>query len=216
VSAAPSGLASPPPADRLAGFPSRPAPARLHRLSEYPDVWWYASRPGANAPGGGRFDLVLPEGTCYLAAALEGALLEKTLRRPKRIVPLDRLVELFHAEVRVTARVPLADLAAEAATGYGLNAEIHTTLDYRTPNAWARALRRAGARGLRYLLRADNALEHAGVALFGRAGRHRRAPAGMRTAVAPLDVEAAVTLLEERGVRVVPIPPDVPTVAPPP
>jgi hypothetical protein len=209
-----SGLAWPPPPDDLAGFPTRAAPPRLHRLSESPSVWWYASRADREAPPAGRFDLAAPDGTCYLAAELEGALLEKTLRRPKRVVATERLRELFHATVTVVGRVELADLTAKTASGYGLNAEVHTSLDYAKPAAWAAALRGAHHRGLRYLLRSDSALGQVGVGLFGRAGLHRRAPAGLRTAVAPLDVPAATGLLERRGVHVVPIPIDVPVVDP--
>jgi hypothetical protein len=210
-----SGLAWPPAASALAGFPTRAAPRRLHRVGESARVWWYASRPSGDTTPRGRFDLVAPEGTCYLAATLEGALLEKTLRRPKRIVPAERLRELFHASVQGAGRPALADLTAREASSYGINAEIHTALDYAKPAAWAAALRRARFRGLRYLMRSDPALRQVGVALFGRAGLHRRAPAGMRTAVAPLDVAEATALLEARGVQVVPIPADVPVVESP-
>jgi hypothetical protein len=106
----------------------------------------------------------------------------------------------------------LADLTSKRATGRGVNAEIHTTLDYAKPRAWAERLRAAGTRGLRYGARSDPALGARAVALFGAAGHHARAPAGLRTRVTPLDTRKARRLLEERGVLVVPIPADVPTV----
>jgi hypothetical protein len=182
--------------------------ARLHRLSEHPEPWWYSSLPRGN----GRFDLPAPEGTCYLADDLDTALGEKLLRRPKKLVPAQRLRELFHAVVTATQAPELADLTAKRAAGWGLNAEIHTSLDHARPRAWAATLRAAGAAGLRYAVRSDPALRGRAVALFGAAGRHTRAPAGMRTEVSPLDPHRARALLEARGVLVVPIPRDVPTV----
>jgi hypothetical protein len=127
-------------------------------------------------------------------------------------VPEQRLRELYHAAVSVETAPELADLTARQATGHGLNAEIHTTLDYAKPRAWAERLRAAGARGLRYGTRSDPALRARAVALFGVAGRHARAPAGLRTQVAPLDPRKARSLLETRGALVVPIPADVPTI----
>lgn len=91
-------------------------------------------------------------------------------------------------------------------SGLGLNAEIHAGLDYGRPRAWAAALRAGGWRALRYLLRGDNALRSKGVAWFGRAGLHRRAPTGLRTSLGVLDVDEAARLLEARGVLVLPVP----------
>lgn len=187
----------------------------LHRLSEHSGVWWFASlADDGGGTGGGRFDLPAPEGTCYLADDLEGALGEKLLRRPKRLIPEQRLRELRHGRVRVRRAPELADLTAKRVTGWGINAEIHTTLDYGKPRAWAERLRARGAKGLRYAVRSDPTLAGRAVALFGAAGLHARAPAGMRTGEARLDVARARELLESRGVRVLPIPRDVPTVEP--
>lgn len=130
------------------------------------------------------------------------------------MVPESRLRELFHARIAVRGMPPLADLTSKKATGWGINAEMHTALDYRKPRAWAATLRAAGARGLRYLLRSDPSLRSKAVALFGAAGLHARAPVGMHTAVTPLDLRQARPLLEARGVLVVPIPRDVAVVAP--
>lgn len=202
----------------LAGFPtiriggssrSRGA-VTLHRLSEHPRPWWFSSLPGGN----GRFDLPAPQGTCYLADDLDAALGEKLLRRPKKVVPAERLRELFHAVVTVTRALELADLTAKRAAGWGVNAEIHASLDYDRPRAWAARLRATGAAGLCYAVRSDPALRGRAAALFGGAGLHARAPAGLRAEVSLLDVDAARARLEARGVQVVPIPLDVPTVRP--
>lgn len=209
----PSGLADPP--DDLAGFPAAADVAELHRCSDHPAVWWFSSVSATDDPAGGRFDLTVPLGTCYLAEHdLEGALVEKLLRTPVKVVVRERLQELFHATITVHEAPRTADLAAAAALGFGVNAEIHTTLDYGVPRRWADALHAAGFRALRHLLRGDPAGRLTGRAVLGGAGLHQRAPAGMRTAVAPLDVAAATALLGDRGVTVLPIPRSVPIVPP--
>lgn len=199
-----SGLAWPPDdPSALETFPmTRRLPRSLHRVSDRSGTWWYSSRPG----GGGRFDLPAPEGTCYLADDLDAALGEKLLRRPKKLVPAERLRELLHSRITLLRPLVLANLTSTRATGLGVNAEIHTTLDYAKPWAWAERLRQAGFRGLRYAARSDPSLAARCVALFGGAGLHVRAPAGIHTDEAPLDTRRARRLLEARGVVVVPIP----------
>lgn len=211
-----SGLAQPPSEPgALTGLPAAGHVERLHRLSEYVRPWWYASVTTLDEHRGGRFDLTSPQGTCYLAESLDGALVEKLLRARTKVVVAERLAELFHATIHVRAAPTAADLTSPRATAAGLNAEVHTTLDYRITRRWARALRAAGWRGLRYRLRGDVTGRAAGRAVFGRAGLHRRAPAGLTTEVAPLDRDRAEQLLHERGIEVRPIPTQVP-IAPPP
>ena len=211
-----SGLGDPPHDPQpLRSLPAAEHVDRLHRLSEYSRPWWFAAVDHLDDARGGRFDLTVPHGTCYLAESLDGALVEKLLRTRNKVVVAERLAELFHAQIAVRAAPTVADLTSPAVTAHGLNAEIHTTLDYRPTRRWARALRRAGWRGLRYLLRGDVAAVQAGRALFGGAGLHTRAPAGLSTTVAPLDRELAEQLLRARGVEVRPIPADVPITAPP-
>ncbi|MDZ7705072.1 MAG: RES domain-containing protein [Trueperaceae bacterium] len=215
--AASSGLAEPPD-DRgdLAGFPAAGHVDQLHRCSDHPGAWWFSSVEAPNDEVGGRFDRTTPRGTCYLAEErLDGALVEKLLRTPVKVVVHERLVELFHATVTVRAAPPTADLTAQAATGFGLNAEVHDTLDYGITRRWAAALDEAGWRALRHRLRGDVTGELAGRCVFGGAGLHQRAPAGMRTRVEPLDVQQATAVLEARGVEVRPIPRTVPIADPP-
>lgn len=211
-----SGLAEPP-ADLtlLDGFPAAAQVSELHRLSEHPGVWWYSSVVAPEDRSGGRFDLSVPNGTCYLAETFEGALTDKLLRTATKVVVAERLDELFHAAIAVRASRPVADLTARSATRFGLNAEVHTTLDYAVPRHWAKALWRLGWRGLRYRLRGDVAVRLSGRALFGTAGLHRRAPAGMSTTLTKLDIVNATRLLATRGVEVRPIPAEV-TLDPPP
>jgi RES domain len=207
-----TGLGEPP--DLLLGFPEAAPAVELHRLSEYPGSWWFASAH-ADDPGGGRFDLPDPHGTCYLADSLTGAVVEKLLRSPVKVVVAERLDELFHTVVTVRRTPPAADLTARTATSYGLNAEIHTTLDYRRTRRWAAAFHRNGFRGLKHRLRGDVTQRLAGWALFGTAGLRHRAPNGMTTAVRPLDRFEVERVLERLGVELRPIPSTVPIVAPP-
>ena len=223
-----SGLAQPPDdVEALRAIPRATAPPVLHRLSNWPGAWWFSSIGHDGDTGnknktnkdnaGGRFDLPAPNGTCYLADTLEGALLEKLLRTPKRIIVAEQLDPLFHATIAVR-RLPLtADLTNKAVSSIGINGEIHAGLDYTTPRAWAAALRKAGWRALRYALRGDPELKQRGLALFGTAGLHRRAPAGFRTSITRLDRLAAGQILEGRGIAVHPIPraEDLPIVPPP-
>ena len=209
-----SGLAEP--HGDLDGFPRAGEIAELHRLSEYPGPWWYSHVHDPDEDTGGRFDLTDPHGTCYLATSLDGALVEKLLRARTKVVVAERLHELFHATIEVRRTPPTADLTSPGATGYGRNAEIHTTLDYPLTRRWARALRAAGWRGLRHLLRGDATGRAVGLALFGRAGLHRRAPAGMTTTVRALDRDEAERLLAARNVVVRPIPDRVPIARPDP
>ena len=209
-----SGLGAPP-ADgaRLERFPQAPTVRELHRLSEHPEPWFFSSVDDVEQLTGGRFDLIAPDGSCYLAESLEGCLVEKLLRGPTRVVVAERLDELFHTTVRTTAPMRTADLTAARASGFGVNAEIHSTLDPAAPRRWAIALRAAGFRALRHALRADPAATLRGRAVFGTAGLHRRAPAGLATRrVTTVDVDVATRALAARGVRVLPIPHDVPLV----
>jgi RES domain len=218
-----SGLADPPPT--LAGFPEAPASAELHRLSEFPGAWWYSSVDRSDEPerrsesvgaqGGGRFDLDQPRGTCYTAESLAGCVVEQLLRMPVKVVVAERLDELFHTVATVRRMPPTADLTSRRATGFGLNAEIHTTLNYEVPRRWARAFDRDGFRGLRYRARGDVSQRLASVALFGSAGLHRRAPSGMTSEVCPVDRDRVEAILADLGVTVRPIPRSVPIVAPP-
>jgi hypothetical protein len=74
------------------------------------------------------------------------------------------------SSLRLATEVRVADITSNRAVGFGVSAEIFTTLDYGVCQLWAAALRRAGFGGIRYWARHD--LEHtaACVAVFGAAG----------------------------------------------
>ena len=188
----------------------------MHRLSELPDPWFFSTVLSEIDVRGGRFDLNSPRGTCYAAESLEGCLVEKLLRRPVKVVVGERLDELFHTVARSSSSLRTADLTSASANGFGLNAEVHSSVSYILPRRWAAALRAAGFRAVRHLLRGDNSQQLAGRALFGSDGLHSRAPIGVRTiSRRPLDAGVAAGLLEGRGVPVLPIPHVVSCIDPP-
>ena len=105
----------------------------------------------------------------------------------------------------LVAGLRVADLTAAAAYGFGVTAELGATPDYTGPHAWASALRDAGFDGIRYHVRHDPRADLTGVALFGRAGRARRAPsaysqeipAALLLAAAPFGIRVAAKLPAE-------------------
>jgi hypothetical protein len=204
-----SGLGLPP--DRLDGFPSASLKGNWHRLSDYENPWFFSTALSSTSIGGGRFDLLSPNGTCYWADSLMGAVGEKLLRVPLRAVTEEQLLTLWHHRVALDGPADIADLMATAVRRFGFNAEIHTSLDYSKPRAWAIALHTAGWRGLRYALRSDGALRNRRLAIFGNAGVAHRAPRGFPGAThSRLDTTAATAVLSRMGVAVLPIPTSVP------
>jgi hypothetical protein len=211
VTGPPSGLGEPPAS--LDGFPLARSLELLHRLSDYADPWFYSSVPPHGAEPGGRFDLNDPYGTCYWADSLGGAIGEKLLRVPLKIIPDTNLHGLLHHQVRPKALGRIANLVAAGARRFGVNLEIYATLDYCLPRLWATTFHESGFRGLRYKLRSDAAAHQHGLALFGNARLATRAPTGFGGAThTPLDEAVARRELARRGVTVLPIPRTVPLV----
>lgn len=126
--------------------------------------WWFGSS------GAGRFDVPEPDGTCYLATDALSAVLE--VIGPDReggLISAELLGAKRLCELRAPEEHSLADLTARRAARYGMTLEIHGHPDYDLPQAWAKALSQAGARGLLYFARHDPAAGQS-VALFGPAG----------------------------------------------
>jgi RES domain len=178
------------PAD-LTGFPHAAPPRRLVRVCRASrGTWWFSS------DGSGRFDLVAPEGTCYLASDAYAAIREATRLGPvsTQWVRDRELREVAppsaHARLAATTRL--------AAGRYGVTAELATVVPYELPRRWAAAFRAHGFDGIRYQPRHDQRTRPSGVALFGNAGE-RHGDDGKGTALTAGAVEAT-------GVRVLPPP----------
>ena len=137
---------------RATGFPRwrlRPTAAlrRAHGAGRSP--WWFSSDLS------GRFDLVCPEGTCYLAMDAMTALRE---RFGHDLV--DQGVITFETAARTlvsTLQLPtgrwLANTCHDDAAGYGVTRELGTCADYDIPQAWAAVFHGAGLAGIRYQTR---------------------------------------------------------------
>jgi len=176
----------------LTGFPTVEPPARLVRVCRADQhTWWFSS------DGSGRFDLVAPEGTCYLATDDYAAIREATrlgpvattwvqARQVRAVAPPDP-----HARLAATTR--------KAAGRYGVTTELVTVVPYELPRRWAAAFRRDGLDGIRHQLRHDQRARPSGVALFGAAGPPPLRD-GHRTPLTAPAVEAA-------GIAVHPPPP---------
>ena len=196
-------LSPPAEPEALAGFPASAAgPERvLYRVVRAAfGPWWFAARDAARP---GRFDLPLPNGTCYLAGDPLSALLEVVGSDLVRGAVSTRfLAERRVCELRPPRRFTLADLTSRRARGFGVTAEIGTVVPYELPHAWAERLFAAGFRGLLCWLRHDPARGE-GFALFGRAGERRSWPRGKAR---PVSAELVERLRRECGIEVLDVP----------
>lgn len=151
----------------LTGFPAYDLGVgeRLHRAHHRGrGPWWFSS-------SGGRFDLPQPEGTCYLADSPLAALRERlgpVLGGCTRI-PRSLLEESLVSRLHVPESHRLGDLRAVAASRFGVTRELETMVPYAVPQAWARALRATGLRGVRYEPRFSTG-PVSSYAVFGDAG----------------------------------------------
>jgi len=139
---------------------------RAHTRGRSP--WWFSSDLS------GRFDLLAPHGTCYLATDVETALRE---RFGHELVELGVVSFEAAARTEVSAlRVPVtrwvANTCARAAASFGMTREISTASDYALTQAWASALYATGRQtGIRYQTRFTTAAAANAAALFGDAGQ---------------------------------------------
>lgn len=189
-------IGPPPPPDKLVGFPVWHVHAgtvlcRVTASDQGP--WWFSS------DAEGRFDLVPPRGTCYLADDEIGALLE-VLGPLVLISPAwARRLNLWH--LGLPRQCSAADITVREARGFGVTAELATVTPYPLPQQWAAAFAAAGREGVRYRIRHDPGGSRA-LALFGAAGE-RRWPRGRRQQVGPALLARLAT---ETGITVAPVP----------
>jgi hypothetical protein len=150
----------------LEGFPAwRLGPERalyrVHLRTRNP--WYFDSGPD------GRFNLLPPRGTCYLADTAVGAFRE-TLGRQGRLIPQADVDRRALSTLTVPHECRLADCTVARARGFGITAGIHAAEDYRRTQAWARAFADAGFQGVRYRISHDPRAPGIGIALFSEAG----------------------------------------------
>ncbi|MFC6005939.1 RES family NAD+ phosphorylase [Angustibacter luteus] len=166
------------PPGHLTAFPAhRLSPTsplyRAHQRDRGP--WWFAS-------GGGRFDLVEPRGTCYLATTASAALRERlgpVLAR-RATVPASTLDGVVVSTLRPGAAssselLRLANLRSSRAAEFGVTRELESMTPYDVPRRWASAFDAAGWGGIRYGPRFSPGGASA-IALFGPAGEDANRP----------------------------------------
>ena len=166
---------STPPTSGVAGFPTAIGLSDVwyrehqHR-PEKPDegCWWFSSHKTGQEPGG-RFDLVTPNGTCYLGETVGVAVRERCGRFLATHMP----IPTGHMEGRVVSTVvlapmpaPVADLTSPDGARFGVTGELTAGNDYTLTVEWAQALFDAGQAALLYQPRFTPGQERA-LAVFG-------------------------------------------------
>lgn len=140
---------------------------RAHTVGKSP--WWFSSDLS------GRFDLLPPNGTCYLATDVMAALRERFGHDLVRqgVVTFDAAARTVVSRVRVPSARWLANTCSVRASSFvGLTREISTCPDYELPQAWAAAFFATGRHGgVRYQTRFSTGAGANAVALFDDAGQ---------------------------------------------
>ena len=158
-----------PPDVPLARFPATKAGAvqpfyRSTAVGRTP--WWFGSE------GTQRFDLLAPNGTCYLATDLETAIRERGRETLMATGKLTRaFVESMQVyELHLPSPAKLANTTAKRAVNFKANRELSVVTDYSITCAWAAAFHQAGFNGIAYASRFTSGQRWNAVALFGPAG----------------------------------------------
>ncbi len=159
---------------------------RAHRVDRGP--WWFGS------DGTGRFDLVTPKGTCYVAEAAIVAVRERigVVLGTRRRVPSAALDGVVVSRLNVVQPLAVANLRSARATDFGVLNELASMVPYDVPQTWASALEAAGHDGVRYPARFSTGRASA-VAIFGPAGDRSAWPVDDH-AVSAADVPGAPVL----------------------
>ncbi|MCH9736517.1 MAG: RES family NAD+ phosphorylase [Actinomycetia bacterium] len=159
----------PPPGD-LSSFPKwrlQPGDSMLRAHSVGRAPWWFSS--GLS----GRFDLVSPYGTCYLAVDVTTALRERFGHSlvEQGVVAFESAARTRVSRLRVPAGQWLGNSCHEGAARFGVTRELGTCADYQLPQSWAAALHRSGLSGIRYQTRFTTGPRPNAAAVFGDAGQ---------------------------------------------
>jgi hypothetical protein len=140
---------------------------RAHTVGTSP--WWFSSDLS------GRFDLIQPNGTCYLATDVATALRERFGHDLVRqgVVTIQAASRTEVSMLRVSSTRWLANTCSPVAANFGMTREIGTCPTYDIPQAWAAAFVAAGKHsGIRYQTRFSTGAVPNAAALFDVAGEH--------------------------------------------
>jgi hypothetical protein len=134
--------------------------------------WFFASVP-ADPRAGGRFDLPVPDGACYLTTSKTAAVLEALQDFGEGLLPGTALRRRAAARVTAPQTAPAAaQLTAAAGRGVGVTAALWAGEDRVCTQAWAASLHRAGWRAAYAGVAHDPAGRLRAVTLFDTAGAH--------------------------------------------
>lgn len=163
-------------------------------------AWWFASAK-ADPDDGGRFDLVAPDGTCYVAVDAETAARE---RFGEQIIDAGYVFEEDVAAVRIS-RLELQEDASAADTTHRraanwITRELAAIDNYELTQEWAAAFAAAGFDALIYYSRFTTAGDQLAIALFGPAGTRAWPVVGEEDVREVLE-EAGVTIVSVRPIR---------------
>lgn len=204
MSAPRSAPAQPDPGD-LGTSPSWAADGiwyRAHReqgASDDGGAWWFATVGADDDPEArGRFDLLEPDGTCYLASTPEAAARERTAF-PGRLIPEALVLGASVSAVRLAPTRRTADLLHPDAALFGVTGELSAAGPYVRSQAWAARLRADAFDGVRYQPRFSTDRAEA-LAVFG--------PAGVPASAQRVDHTTMRAVLERAGHTVVAPPRD--------
>lgn len=178
----------------------------------------FASRPDTSGsgrrgvPAGGRFDLVAPQGTCYLADTRIGAWVE--VFRGTRMVDNRDARARSLLRTRAPRRVLLADLTDRSAIADGITLDVHAGDDRATTWTLADALS-VNFRGVQTWTRHDPSAGSRTVSLFDIAGSHPPFGWAWRQVVgSPVDDPMLLAELASCGLGVGAVPYDMPVTPP--
>lgn len=139
---------------------------RAHTAGRSP--WWFSSDLS------GRFDLIQPNGTCYLATDVIFALRERFGHNLVRqgVVTFETAAKTQVSMLQIPSTRYLAKTCSPAAANFGMTREIATCPSYNIPQAWAKAFFDGGKHsGIRYQSRFSTGAASNAVALFDVAGQ---------------------------------------------
>jgi hypothetical protein len=140
---------------------------RAHTAGKSP--WWFSFDLS------GRFDLIQPNGTCYLATDVATALRERFGHDLVRqgVVTFQAAARTHVSRLQVPSGRWLANTCSPAAANFGMTREIGTCPSYDIPQAWAAAFFGGGKHsGIRYQTRFSTGATPNAAALFDASGKH--------------------------------------------
>ena len=131
--------------------------------------WWFSSDLS------GRFDVIAPNGTCYLATDVDTALRERFGHEliEQGVVTFETAARTQVSSLQVPAARWLANACHRDAAQFGMTRELGTCASYDVPQAWAAAFLESGRHaGIRYQTRFTTGARPNAAALFDTAGVH--------------------------------------------